>query len=62
MECDYGDDGTASFEDVCRYTCVEGFELIGSSSTICLSNGTWSNDRPTCRTGVVELAVYCIVK
>ena len=49
--CDYGDDGTASYQDVCRYTCVEGFELMGSSSRSCLSTGMWSNVAPTCIRG-----------
>ena len=49
--CDYGEDGTASFEDVCQYNCDEGFEIIGSSSRSCLSTGMWSNDAPTCDRG-----------
>ena len=49
--CDYGDDGTTSYQDVCRYTCVEGFELIGSSSRSCLGTGMWSDNEPMCRRG-----------
>ena len=55
--CDYGDDGTASYQDVCRYTCVDGFEIMGSSSRTCLSTGMWSNDEPMCTRGV--LVVGC---
>ncbi|XP_065896438.1 P-selectin-like [Dysidea avara] len=46
--CDYGDDGTTSYQDICRYTCADGFEIMGSSSRICLSTGMWSNDEPMC--------------
>ena len=55
--CDYGDDGTTSYQDVCRYTCVDGFEIMGSSSRTCLSTGMWSNDEPMCTRGV--LVVGC---
>ena len=53
VNCEYGDDGTASYQDVCRYSCVEGFELIGSSSTMCLSNRTWSNTGQMCLRGLL---------
>ena len=49
--CDNGDDGTTSYQDVCRYTCVEGFELMGSSSRSCLSTGMWSDNEPMCIRG-----------
>ncbi|XP_065917781.1 E-selectin-like isoform X2 [Dysidea avara] len=49
--CDFGDDGTASYQDVCRYTCADGFELMGSSSRTCLSTGMWNNDDPMCTRG-----------
>ena len=49
--CDYGDDGTTSYQDICRYSCVDGFELMGSSSRTCLSTGMWSNGDPVCRRG-----------
>ena len=52
--CDFGDDGTASYQDVCRYTCADGFELMGSSSRTCLSTGMWNNDDPMCTRGVVK--------
>jgi len=49
--CTYGDDVTTSYQDVCQYSCVDGFELIGNSSRTCLSTGIWSNDDPVCRRG-----------
>ena len=55
--CDYGSDGRASFEDVCQYSCDDGFNLVGSRSRSCLSTGMWSNDEPTCRRGVVWFIV-----
>ena len=55
--CDYGSDRRASFEDVCQYSCEDGFDLVGSRSRSCLSTGMWSNDEPTCRRGVVWFIV-----
>ena len=57
--CDNGDDGTTSYQDICRYTCADGFEIMGSSSRTCLSTGMWSNDEPMCTRGV--LVVGCKV-
>lgn len=31
------------------FSCNDGFKLDGSSSTTCNSNGTWSEDAPTCK-------------
>ncbi|CAL1294947.1 unnamed protein product [Larinioides sclopetarius] len=32
-----------------RFTCKNGYELSSSSPIICLRNGQWNNDPPTCR-------------
>ena len=34
--------------DRATYTCNSGYELIGSSTRICQTNGQWSGDAPTC--------------
>ena len=60
ITCDYGDDGTTSYQDVCRYTCVDGFELIGNSSRTCLSTGMWSNDEPRCTRGTCRQAPFVL--
>lgn len=34
-----------------RYTCNNGYTLIGRSSLVCLQSGLWSVDKPVCRRG-----------
>ena len=48
---------TALYQEVCRYTCKDGFKLMGKNLTTCLSTGAWSNDEPTCIRGVVKLVI-----
>ena len=38
-----------SVGDTASYTCNDGFELIGSMSVTCTSDGTWSDEPPMCR-------------
>ena len=37
-----------SVGDTASYTCNDGFELIGSMSVTCTSDGTWSDEPPMC--------------
>ncbi|XP_076811797.1 uncharacterized protein LOC143458809 [Clavelina lepadiformis] len=32
----------------CRYACDEGYTMVGSGSTLCNADGTWSSTPPTC--------------
>ena len=38
-----------SVGDTASYTCNDGYELIGSMSVTCTSDGTWSDEPPMCR-------------
>ena len=45
--------GTIDFDDitigsVASYSCDEGFELVGSTTRTCQSDGTWSGNDPQC--------------
>ena len=40
--------GTAT-GDTATYTCIAGFELIGTETVTCMSDGTWSDEPPMCR-------------
>ena len=33
---------------IATYTCSEGFELEGTQTRVCQSDGTWSGKEPTC--------------
>ncbi|XP_039548389.1 P-selectin-like isoform X2 [Pimephales promelas] len=40
--------GNFSYESQCEYSCEEGYELKGSSTTRCTSTTEWSSKPPTC--------------
>ena len=46
-----GDDGFHSYEDICSFTCNTGYELTGSDTRTCQSNGRWSGTVTTCKRG-----------
>ena len=41
----------SSYEDTCSFTCDTGYELTGSDSRTCQSNGNWSGTETTCTNG-----------
>ena len=38
-----------SVGDTATFTCNDGYELVGDSSLICLSDGTWDSSPPVCQ-------------
>ncbi|XP_052280448.1 sushi, von Willebrand factor type A, EGF and pentraxin domain-containing protein 1-like [Dreissena polymorpha] len=38
-----------TFLSVSEFTCDEGYDLIGSESLVCRTDGTWNDTEPTCR-------------
>ncbi|XP_065899286.1 tyrosine-protein kinase receptor TYRO3-like isoform X3 [Dysidea avara] len=48
ITCSLGDDGTLSTNDTCDFTCDNGFELTGSDTRTCQSDGNWSGSNVTC--------------
>ena len=62
IDCSLGDDGVDSYEDTCSFTCNIGYELIGSDTRTCQSNGNWSSSDDVCRRGMVSnfwTLLYC---
>ena len=57
INCSLGDDGVLSYEDTCSFTCNTGYELTGSDTRTCLSNGNWSGSDDVCRRGTA-IAMY----
>ena len=51
IDCSLGDDGVPSYEDTCSFTCNTGYELTGSDTRICQSDGNWSGSDDVCRRG-----------
>ncbi|XP_065899134.1 uncharacterized protein [Dysidea avara] len=49
ITCSLGDDGVPSYEDTCSFTCNTGYELTGSDTRTCQSDGSWSDSDDVCR-------------
>ena len=58
MNCLLGDDELPSYEDVCTFSCNTGYELSGSDTRTCQSNGSWSGIVTKCKRG--EHCVYLL--
>ena len=56
ISCSLGDDGVPSYEDTCNFTCNTGYEVIGSDTRTCQSDGSWSGSDVMCRRGM-----YCMI-
>ena len=51
ISCSLGDDGVYSYEDTCSFTCNTGYELTGSNTRTCRSDGSWSGSDIVCSRG-----------
>ena len=51
INCSLGGDGIPSYEDTCSFTCNTGYELTGSESRTCQSDGSWSGSIAMCTRG-----------
>ena len=64
MTCSLGDDGVPSYEDTCSFTCITGYELTGSDTRTCQSNGNWSGIEIMCSQNkgmcLSQVVLYCI--
>ena len=52
INCSLGDDRVPSYEDTCSFTCNTGYELSGSDTRTCQSNGSCSGSDVVCRRGI----------
>ena len=48
INCSLGGDGVPSYEDTCSYTCDTSYELSGSDTRTCQSDGNWSGSTTMC--------------
>ena len=60
INCSLGDDRVPSYEDTCSYTCNMGYELTGSNTRTCQSNGSWSGGDSVCREGNLEVFITTV--
>ena len=59
INCSLGDDGVTSYEDTCSFTCNTGYELTGSDTRTCQSNGSWSGSETNCSRGTY-IIIICL--
>ena len=52
MSCSSGTVGVGYEGDTCSFTCNTGYELTGSDTRTCQSNGNWSGSDDVCRRGM----------
>ena len=43
-----------SLGDVARYSCDEGYTLIGQNETTCQDDGQWNGSVPTCESEILK--------
>jgi len=53
ITCSLGDDGVPSYKDTCSFTCNTGYELTGSDTRTCQSDGSWSGSETMCTGGYI---------
>jgi len=49
LKCLLGDDEVPSYEDTCNFTCNNSYELTGSETRTCQTDGNWSGNETNCR-------------
>ena len=51
--CNLGSGREISSEDICRLVCNTGYEVTGSDTRTCQSDGSWSSSDDVCRRGML---------
>ena len=51
VSCSLINDSIFSYEDTCSFTCNTGYELTGSDTRTCQSDGSWNGTNTTCSRG-----------
>ena len=62
MNCSLGDDEVPSSGDTCSFTCDTGYELTGSDTRTCQSDGSWSGSIAMCSRGEWFFMQQCCIK
>ena len=52
INCSRGGDGVLSYGGTCIFTCNTGYELTGSDTRTCQSDGSWSGNNSLCKAGM----------
>ena len=57
MSCSSGRVGVGYEGDTCSFTCNTGYELTGSDTWTCQSDGSWSGTDTMCREGQNAISI-----
>jgi len=57
--CSSGSVGVGYEGDTCSFTCNTGYELTGSDTRTCQSDGSWSGNDDVCRRGMILFTQLC---
>ena len=57
VSCSSGRVGVGYEGDTCSFTCNTGYELTGSDTRTCQSNGSWSGTDFMCRRGMYFMII-----
>ena len=60
--CSSGTLGEGDEGDTCSFTCNTGYELTGSDTRTCQSDGSWSGSDAVCRRGNIRNCHLCIIQ
>ena len=59
--CSSGRVGVGYEGDTCSFTCNTGYELTGSDTRTCQSDGSWSGMDSVCRRGTYVVMYTCFM-
>ena len=58
--CSSGRVGVGYEGDTCNFTCNTGYELTGSDTRTCQSDGSWSGSVTECKRGKQKYYIYIL--
>ena len=61
INCSLEVDNVASFRDFCSFTCNTGYELTGSDTRTCQSDGSWSGNDAVCSNSITSTSDNTII-
>ena len=59
VSCGSGNASVSYEGDTCSFTCNTGYELTGSDTRTCQSDGSWSGSDDVCKRGKYD--PYCLI-
>ena len=61
INCSLAVDNVASFRDFCSFSCNTGYELTGSDTRTCQSDGSWSGNDAECSNSITTTSDNTII-